>query len=464
MSSYSLRGCALGLLLAGAGCDEPRPGPDMEPDSGYQLDPVVSENIDAVKARVLADTCFLQVDTSGCDWGDFAYDPSKFAMANNTGESILIIDDLPALPPRVIRYKNRVRNYYRVGSGGTITPAPHAWRAPRTLFEGLSTFATPTFVPAEYLRPLAQPMREVYASYDMGNVGHGSFVLSLLVEANPHQPLVLMDQLSFNKFALEDLCDASGSMDSMGRMFEKTQRVASELRRVFAEHNVRFVNLSSGETLDSIRAEWREHCGGNLPDDNILRAKLSTYKPIADVLFKSPGVFTAQASINASNPQDFPFDYPSAEYPNRMLVGYFNTLDSGLDASGRGNTSALSGWPERQNVDIYLNSGVLPTRPFPYNTTPLLQVDGFGVDLFPITRTTTSWITPLALTRFIHVRYANFGNSALTDDLINIIWRRMLPNGCSGQQGNICVYQDPLRHGQQEAVRLGYRPREYVAP
>jgi len=450
-------------MLAGVACG-PDPSPAPEPDAGYQLDPMVAERIEVVRTQVLADTCFRQADTSGCNWGDFPFAPGQFAMTHNTGEAILVIDEFPTLPPRVIRYKNRVRNYYRVGVGGTLTAAPHAWRAPRVLFEGLSEFATPDFVPAEYLRPLAEPMREVYGFYDMGNVGHGSYVLSLLVEANPHQPLVLMDQLSFHKYAQEDLCDGSGSIESMGRMFEKAQRVASELRRVMSEHNVRFINLSSGETLESLRAEWREHCGGDLPGDDILRAKLSTYQPIADALFNTPGVFTAQASINASNPQDYPYDYPAAQYPNRMLVGYFTVLDSGLDASGRGNTSGLSGWPGRENVDIYLNSGVLPSRPFPYNTTPLLQVDGFGVDIYPISRTTTSWIAPLALSRFIHVRYGTFGGSPMSDDLINLIWRRMLPLGCSTQPGNTCAFQDPLRHGQQEAVRLGYRPREYVEP
>lgn len=468
----------LGAVSA-CGNSEPRP-PSQEPS-----DPDLATKIELVKADILADTCFLeQEDVSVCDWGEFSFDPSQFAMKHNTGETILIVDDFRSLPVRAIRYKNRIKGFLRVNSAGMITPVPFAWRVPTRLFHALSSFASSDFIPAETLHPLKTPLEAVYGSFDAENLGHGSFVFSLLIEANPHQPFVLMDMPNFHQFAFEELCDIAGTPESIDRLRTKAQRVADDIRRVMSEMNVRFINLSAGETLDSLREEWMGHCEGTMPSEEILRAKLNAYSPIVEALFNTPGVFAAHASINASSPEDFPFDFPTSAYPNRMLVGYFTALDAGLDAMGRGDHSGLSGWPSSQNVDIYLNSGVLPTRPFPYNSTPLLQVDGFGVDIFPIANTTTSWIAPLALSQFISIRYSigcELSNAferaelapvvpdvccepEMSNDFIARLRGVMVPRECADLPESRCIYQDPLKHGKIEAIRLGYRPLEYVEP
>lgn len=457
----------LSCTTAGCGGDLPprKPPPEVPPGSVPTL-PFLRELIAQAKANILSDACFLQQqDITRCDWGEFPFDPSQqFAMNQNTGEAILIVDEFPTLPPRAIRYSNRIKGFFRVDEEGTMRPVPSAWRVPTNLFHALQMFASPDFIPAEALRELKEPLELVYGFSDNENIGHGSYVFSLLVEANPHQPIVLLDALSFHRFAPEELCESSGNLVSTALLRMKSQRVADELRRLMEEMNVRFVNLSSGQTLDSLRRDWAARCDGALPDDDILREKLDAYAPIADALFNTPGVFTAHAAISTSSPRDNRFDYPSSKYPNRLLTGYFTALESGLDATGKGDPSALEGWPAQQCVDIYLNSGVLPSRPFPYNRTSLLQVDGFGVDIFPISTTTTSWIAPLALSRFIHVRYSLFPDRVMSNGLIESIRDLMVPRTCTDLPGNRCVYQDPLLHGQIEAVRLGYRPREYVEP
>lgn len=437
-----------------------------EPPWNFQVAPEVAARVERVRSAVLGDTCFrTQQDVSGCDWGDFPFETSRFAMEHDTGEAILIIDEFSALPPRAIRYQNRLKGFFRVDGEGTLVSVPAAgWRAPTRLFQGLSEFADARFIPAEHLRALREPLETTYEAYEEGSIGHGSFVFSLLVEANPHQSIVLLDTLTFQRFAPEEFCDASGAPESMLRLREKSQRVADQLRQLMASQNIRFVNLSSGQTLDSVRADWREFCGGTIPSDEVLRARLAAYAPIADVLFNTPGVFTAQAAIEGSSREDFPFDFPSVAYPNRMLAGYLTTLESGLEEDGRQGSPALSGWPGRQNVDVYLNSGVLPRRPFTYNRTPLLQVNGFGVEILPITLTSTSWIAPLALSRFIHIRYSRFAGCEMSDELISRIRDVMVPGGCEQLPEGRCVYQDPLKHGQLEAIRLGYRPREYLKP
>ena len=456
LSSFLL----LGTLAA---CDGPPPEPPTP--SPPVVDPALSEQLESVKARILADGCFRErPDVASCDWGDFPFDPGQFSMRQDTGEAILIIDGFPALPPRAIRYKNRIKGYFRVDSQGTLGAVPFTWRAPVTLFHALSTFATPEFRPAEQLRALREPLASTYGFLDAGNARHGSFVLSLLVEANPHQPLVLLDTLSLGRFAAEEFCDASGTPDSTERLRAKVAAVAVQLRSLMQAQGVRFVNLSSGVTLESMRQDWNQYCEGPRPDDGGMREKLKAYSPIYEALFNTPGVFTAQAGIAASSPEDNPYDFPSAAFPNRLRVGYFTSLDSGLDEEGLGPTSQLQGWPDRANVDVYVNTGVLPSRPFEYSRTPWLQVDGFGVDIQPITFPTTSWVAPLALSRFINLRYADFSGEEMSDALIARILGRMVPPRCEELPGRSCVYQDPLRHGRTEAVRLQYRPREFVKP
>ncbi|WP_434390076.1 hypothetical protein [Melittangium boletus] len=436
--------------------------PDAGPPDAGPLD--LQQRIANATARVQADTCFQSgQDVSGCDWGDYPFDPAAFSMEPSTQETLLIVDGFAELPPRAIRYKNRLKGFFRVDGSGEIAPVSFAWHAPRVLFETLSEFAESDLLPAEALRALSGPLSDTYGTYANKNAGHGSYVFSLLVEANPRQPIVILDHLGYDKFARTDFCDGSGSEASLGRLREKAEGVAANLRRLMDAHQVRFVNVSAGESLDTMRDSWKSACGGALPGDDILRAKLNAYAPIVEALYNTPGVFAAQAAIQGSNSQDFPFDFPSPSYPNRLLAGYFTTLESGLDAQGRrSGTGTFSGWPGRQNVDLYLNSGVLPNRPFRYNMTPLLQVDGFGVDIFPITQTTTSWITPLALSRFIHARYALFPDQAMSNALISRIRETLTPAVCPEQAAGTCAYQDPLKHGQLEAVRLGYWSPEYV--
>lgn len=450
------------VLLSGCGDSElPLAGAPPLELGGTAME----DQIEFVRTAILSDVCFReQQDVSQCNWQDYPFDANQFGMEHSTGEAILIVDEFPTLPPRTIRYKNRLKGLFRADTQGSIHAVPAGWRAPVTLFDALSTFASPRFIPAEALRRLSEPIDMVYGFYDYENVGHGGNVFSLLVEANPHNPIVLLDLLTLPRFAPAEFCDGSGTDESHARLRWKAEAVAHSLRGLMAAHNVRYVNVSGGETLATIRQQWLSSCGGALPSDAVLRAKLQAFSPVAEALFNTPGVFAAHAAINASNPDDFPFDFPSDAYSNRLRAGYFTSLGSGLDSAGRGNHSALQGWPGPQNADIYLNSGVLPQRPFPYNTTPLLQVNGFGVDIFPITWTTTSWIAPLALSRFIHVRHQDFAGSTMDDALIPLILRRMTPSGCNGLPGGRCVYQDPLLHGQTEAVRLLYRPREYVEP
>jgi hypothetical protein len=456
------------LLLAacggGGGSAPPRPAdpPSTPPPAPPPPPPAdrLREQIVLATNEILADTCFRQGGTN-CAWTERAYDPAEFAMTQSTGEALLVVDRFPTLPVRALRFRNRIRGYFRLREGGVMTPASSIWRVPTALWSALGRFAGPDHVASHRLNELSAAIASSYGSLTFDNVGHGSYVFSLLVDTNPHQPLVILDAIDLSQMARADYCDASGSAAGQQRLVQTAERAADEVVRTMRTHNVRFVNYSAGHTLGTITASWQQDCGTPPPPDPVLRAKLAAYAPIYAALFNTPGVLTVQAAAEGGDAADTPYDQRSPSYGNRLRAGYFTSLDSGLDPDGRGNYMALAGWPERSRVDIYLNTGVLPQRPFQYNRTPLLQIDDFGVAVFPITGSRTSWVAPLGLSLLINLRYAAFGSRPMDNSLVAAIFDAATPGRCSDLPEGRCLYQDPLLHGRTEAVRLQYRPLHY---
>jgi hypothetical protein len=455
---------ALYVLLAACGGDsggnppppvvDPPPPPPPPPP-----DPLTQQVIEA-RDEILADSCFRQ-QGANCAWTERAYSSAEFAMTQSTGEAIMVIDEFPTLPVSAIRYKNRIKGFYRFGAGGLVTPAMSKWRVPSTLWNVLTRFAAADHIPAQRLSALSPAIATSYQGVQFDTAGHGSYVFSVLADTNPLQPLVLVDGLDLARMTPDDYCDTSGAADVQTRLNQIASAAADQIAQTMRANEVRFVNYSAGHTLATVAADWEKSCGSTAPPESVLRAKLAAYAPIYTALFKTPGVIVAHAAIGSGNAADAPYDQASADYPNRLRIGYFTSLNSGLDVEGRGNYGVLQGWPGGEQVDLYLNTGVLPMRPFEYNRTPLLQLDGFGVDLFPVTAPQTSWVAPLALSRFINIRYNDFAGRQMSDPLIAEIFNAAVPALCADLPGQRCRYQDPLLHGKVEAVRLLYRPQYY---
>lgn len=452
------------LLLATALSCTSAPAPEPEPVPGLrQPDEALVRKVEAVRARVEADTCFDRTKPdSGCAWTEHPFDASEFAMADSTGEAILIVDTLPGLSPAMFRHRRRLKGYFRPTEDGVIAPARYTWRLPATVHDALDAFATPEFIPSEWLAPVAEPLQRRFPISFPETVTHGSNVFALLVETSPRQPIILLDSLNLETFAPGIACDASEA--GLTAFRERVRQVAASLRQLLGEHNVRFINVSRGDTFFSVRDTWSQHCGTPLPPETVLRGQLEALAPIYDVLFNTPGVFAAHAAIDGTGSHDYPFDGLDARYPFRLRMGFYQALESGLDAQGRGPYQQLEGWPALADVDVFFNSGVLKERPFPYNSTPYLIVDTLGVSISPVSHTTTSWITPLGLARFISLRDGQYAGQELTAALVGTIQQDMVPEACPDLPRGRCMYQDPLLHGQVEAVRLGYRSREYTAP
>lgn len=455
------------LLVAGCGGgttsgsgDGPPVVQPPPPDTGTDpLAPAIAEAVSAVQA----DTCFHQGNPASCAWTDRPYQPAGFAMEDGPGEAILIVDHFPTLPVRAIRFRNRIAGYYRFGAAG-LQPAATAWHVPARLWDVLDRFTSPRPIATQRLAALGRVLEAQYGALQLDNVGHGSTVFSLLADTNPRHPLVIVDALNLDAIDRADYCDTSGSAAARARLDRAASSAAAALRELMARHNVRFVNYSAGHTLPVLAADWAQQCGSPVPARALLRARLAAYAPLYEVLFNTPGVVAVQAAAEGGDPADFPYDQPAPAFRNRLRAGYFTALQSGLDARGGGSHAGLTPWPGAGRADLWLNTGVLPTRPFAFNSTPLLQTDGFGVTLLPVTAPQTSWIAPLGLSRLVHLRTSQFAARAWDDALVADLLNAAVPAACPDLPGQRCIYQDPLLHGQIEAVRLGLRPRVYQAP
>ena len=305
---------------------------DGGPDGGEPTDAMAPTDaglqgrIDEAIRSIESDTCFAQDDSSQCDWADYEVGLAEFDMARSTGESILVIDEfVPGFFPELVRYRNRIRGFYQV-QGDSIEAQVLSVHLPKRLGDVLVSFAGPEFIPADALTSIAVAMRPVYAKLNLLYYGHGGVIFTHLVELVPEQPLVLLDLthlLDIPPVICEGIDDGT-----LAAATAHVATIAASLEQVMTEHHVRFINASFGSTLSTITASWPRTCGGAIPSDEQLRQVLHVFDPIYALLFHSEGVITAQAATNLGSPADFPFDQVSAQYSNRVRVGFISSLSS----------------------------------------------------------------------------------------------------------------------------------------
>ena len=470
--SRAVRRSALGVVLLSFGaCSGGNSDSGVSPDSGVDRDagPVTETGsvdggeddgrglalqgrIDDAIQSIRSDTCFAQEDTSRCEWADYEVGPATFNMAKSTGEAILMVDVFgEGFFPALLRYRNRLLGFYEV-SGDSVAARVLSVHVPRRLGDALVSFAGPELIPARSLAPLLAPIETAYGNVDLLYYGHGGVVFSHLIELVPEQPLVLLDLTKLFDFPAALCQGADGPATAVARAH--FDAIAASLRQVILDQNVRFINASFGSTASTLAADWVRICGSPAPSGEPLQRLLHIYDPIYDLLFNSEGVITAHAATNLGSAGDFPFDQVSARYPNRVRVGFFSSLRSGLDEWGRGEVSKVDQFPVDGDADVYVNWGCETLGPC---ADPHYELVGpFGLGSAAPSVMTSSYVNPLGLARLINLRYANHPGEPMNDALVRSLEREMIPSLCGAGGTAACVYQDPITHRQLEIYRLQY--------
>ncbi len=440
----------LGLLVlllfaaCGGGHDSPPPEGQAPPD------PSLRARIDLAVTRITADTCFAQSDTSACEWADYSLGPNFFNMTASTGEAILIVDDMDdGALAQLLRYRNRILGMYRVNGQAMELRAPSV-RLPKQLGDALVSFAGPEFIPANQLGLVGQAAGATYRNVPLLFLGHGGIVFSHLVELAPEQALVLLNLRGLLGL-LPALCEGvdSGRLAAARAHFVA---VASGVRGLMRERNVRFVNASFGDSAQTLARDWSRTCGTAVPSPDVVRELLHLYDPIYDVLFNTSGVITAHAASDLGDATDFPFDQLGPLFKNRVRVGFISSMNSGLDAFGRGTVHKAEQFPRNNgDADVFVNWRCEFTAGC---AQPHYEMAGaFGLGAIALPLMTSSYVNPLGLGRLINLRYKNHERELMSDTLIQTLKQELTPALCGQGGTQPCVYQDPITHGQLEVYR-----------
>lgn len=415
----------------------------------------LAERIRGAVESIRADSCFAEEDTSLCVWADYDISPARFEMERSTGEAVLVIDDFgPGVYPLLLRYRNRLRGFYRI-EGEQVQAQALSVHLPERLGDALVSFAGPEFIPARELAPVGAAASEIYGDLNLFYYGHGGLVFGHLVELVPEQPLVLLELAPLVELPAA-VC-AGIEDDTLAAVTGHFAAVAASLKQLMNEQDVRFVNASFGSSVSTVADAWGRACSGAVPSDAELRRLLHVYDPIFDLLFATEGIVTAQAAANLGDPEDFPFDQVSARFANRVRAGFFSSLSSGLDAAGRGVVQKAEQFPAAGDADVYVNwgcefSGVDSTCADPHYE----FAAPFGLGTATVPLMSSSYVDPLVLARLVNLRYANHAGEPMSDGLIQTLRQELTPSQCGEDGLTPCLYQDPIVHRQLEPYRLGY--------
>lgn len=490
-------GWALAALLAGCGgggggSPEAAPAPLPEPPPP-QSDPAgidkarlrqqVEVFVAEQKSRIASIDC-SQSQTGPCELlRNLRFSEGQALPARLRADQTILLIDSGLEHAATLRYRARMLAYYRlsevtglVETHDPVIPSTPRWGA--ELLRAIDGFqyrdaagqARPSHVPAAWLEPLRPLLKGERDFAMLDRVPHGNMVLSQLVEASPQAGFVLLDPFPFQSLLKAHRASVCAK-DAVG-LKQAAQRAAQSLGQVMQRHGVDYVNLSGGWFAEDLAITWVAlNCSGSLSPDESNRLMLAL-RPLFAQLFESPAVLGVQSAGGAMSPLTHPLDV--LELAQRVRVGYYHPLQAApLPADGvlGGQRPAVEepSAAERRWIDVFIGTGM--SRPGfrpEFNTAPPVRTDSvYGLGLWPVDSSTTSWSAPQALNRLIHLKQQLAPTMApeapLDAALIQRMKTALTPPGCSWapEDGGRCKLQDPAWHRQQEQFRQGWLPADW---
>jgi hypothetical protein len=431
--------------------------PDTPPPSSW-IDILTDREqpLDARKAAALKgieqDTCFRQqADKAGCQWMNFAIEPHHAETKYVGTEAVLIIDEMvPAV--EMLRSRDRVLGFYRIEGSGDIERVPMEWTLPSVFGEIVTAFSGSPYIPPDELAQVGEALYSTYEEEVPVFGSHGLAVYNIMIDRIPDTPIVLLDNnlLSFNRGVPENFCAVADEQQrevQLSLLRARSETFAEAFRQLLISHNIRYINVSWGYTLQTVLGPWSKVCGSEPPSESILLAILNAYQPVFDALFNTPEVFSAHAAYKLGNERHFPFDQPSPDYPNRARIGVFSHLGKDIPVVGMIEAPVGSNpIPAAGDAEFYINSGC-SVQGTCRQLAPLTMNVRYGMDrvVFPLSQ--TSFSAPLFLAQFINLRNGpEYQQQWLDDHLIRTLLTE-LQNGCGSNSE--CRYFDPLLYENQ---------------
>lgn len=388
-----------------------------------------------------------------CELQERDFNSGQFDAEKGNKERVLIWDLAGIEYKAVARYRSRVKGLYEIEAGQGVVEWNPRVTLPKIVWELLDHIDSNDFMPAAAFERLDSALINAAGDF-IDSTGHGGMVANYLFEYNPNAQFVYLRGFDLeNKFA-DSFCEDSDAFH------QDMNLVANQLSRILQKHSIRYVNISGGHTLSGMRDFWRKNCAG-APQEYELKNRLSAIKQVYDVLMNTDGVMAFQASADISSRSEYPIE-TSNGYKNRLLVGHLAVLDANVDENGypldANKVVALPSlyYQSEPWTDVFINSGVEPSRPHDFNRSPLMQTSQAGFSFFPITRSYPSWMTPIALSTAIYIRKHDFSHLPFDNNLIQRIKNKLVPDGCNRFSSGKCKIQDPLRYKKQDLFFENY--------
>ena len=489
---------SLSLLLSacGGGSSNPPPkeppvivAPEPEPVPNNPLQDLKPQ-VDDLLTKKITQLNALNCETdnnndAACEKVSVKFSDGEFSQKKSEPNQTILILDTHLEFSATVRYRSRVKAAFKQDVTGyyqqnDVVDYDPTFQLPTFVVDTLKEIDNFTdenqqarFIPAAWLTPLFTVFDELYPNSNYQEFdGHGVTPFTYLLEHNPLAELVIAPQPQFFKHRTDLFCYPNKIEDgqnttNLQRLTEHISDVSTDFKKnVLDKQGVEYINYSGGYTLASIGSHWTEYCSSPQPSTEVKKALLDTVRPFYEMLFNSQNVFGFQATDINMSVDNNALDIDKS-YINRMLVGGFSSLDSKLPSTGTINDIAAPALESnrdnsKQWIDVFINFGIIPIRPFPYNKTPVMQTDILGLDSFPITSMQPSWACPVALSRAINIKNTEFPDSMLDDLVIEQIKEKMAPQTCNYSNWELsdyegkCKMQDPLLWRQHEVYRLNY--------
>ncbi|KZN48436.1 Ig-like domain-containing protein [Pseudoalteromonas luteoviolacea] len=440
-----------------------------------RVDTFASETLDTLNDNNIA--CLSDDTPEYCDLVEVKFSDGEFDQSKaDPKQTILILEDEGVHFSSTLRYRSRIKSLFYVDEQGFYQQASSqsfdpTYLVPKIVHDTLKQVdqftdnsGKASFIPAAWF--IDEFHQALYKSYESPDVKHGLRPLHYLLEHNPHAELIVGPYPKLYSSRYDLYCNPTEA--NIKLLKSHTQQIAEQFKQtVLQDLDVEYINFSAGTTIQrTLVDDWGKNCEGPKPSDEVLARLYDTIRPFYDAMFNTEGVMGFQAGTTNMTEYNNALDIDKS-FENRSLIAYFESLNSQLPVNGQ--LHGIAPTPrsqftnnDRQWIDLFINSGVIDERPFPYNDTPVMLTSQFGLSYLPMIGPQPSWFSPVALSWAIHIKETQFPDKALDNSVIKEIQNIMTPKLCTYTNWEIsrydgrCKMQDPMLHRQHQLVGLGY--------